>query len=117
MASIGKPASGVNRRAEAPPRSLGRRKGDTDMETRRRIAAWIRYEIRSRARGGVEFSQREFAALLDLSHTYINRILSEEQTAGVELILALNRRLGMDFHKFLNRDPPEEFFKQGSEKP
>lgn len=118
MASIGRPASGVKKhQGAAPTQSLGRRKGETDLETRARIAAWIRYEMRARARGSEDFSQREFASLVGVSHTYINRVLSEVQTAGMELLLALNRKLGIDLNKLCNRDPPEEFFKQGSEKP
>lgn len=113
LASIGKSAGGVKKHQDAtPPRSLGRRKGETDMTTRKRIAAWVRYEIRHRDGS----SQREFAHLLDLSHTYINRILSEEQTAGMELLIAMHRKLGVSADKLLDRDPPEEFFQQDSEK-
>jgi transcriptional regulator with XRE-family HTH domain len=81
--------------AAMPPRSR------IDLTTRRRIAAWIRVEMEDR---GVA-SAREFARTIGVSAPYLSRILSGDQTPGLELVLRLTRKLGLSADRLLNEEP------------
>lgn len=99
----------------AAPKHRGRRKGETDLEARRRIAAWMRYEMRHQTTLGQVRSIRQFAALLDLSHPHVARVLAGKATAGVEVLIALHR-LGHEGNKLVDENPPPEFFQVGAER-
>lgn len=77
-------------------------RGIIDQETRDRIRAWISYEMKRR---DIE-SIREFAEKLGVNHAYLSRIISGQQTAGLELVLRMHRKLHMSADVILDDDPP-----------
>jgi plasmid maintenance system antidote protein VapI len=84
----------------SPASRIGR--GEVDQETRERIRKWIVYEMKRRQIDSI----REMAGKLDVSHSFLARILNGDQSAGLEMVLRLNRRLHIDAQVLLNEDPP-----------
>lgn len=93
-----------------------RRTAAVDQETRDRLAAWLRHEIKRRAISGESPSQRQIAEKLGLSHAYLSRILTGVQTAGLEVLIRLHRVFHVDANVLLDDDPPSDFFRPGSER-
>jgi transcriptional regulator with XRE-family HTH domain len=81
-----------------------RGRGPVDQVTRDRVRAWIRYEMDRRQ----ITSARDMARKIGVNHAYLSIVLNGTGTAGLELVLRLNRKLHMSLDAMLNDDPPKE---------
>ena len=82
------------------------RREDIDLRTRQRIAAKLRY---LRWEGGFQ-SDAAMARELGISRGALNRCLKGERTAGLDILLAVRRRLHVSIDWMVDRDPPAEWF-------
>lgn len=76
-------------------------RGTVDQVTRDRIRAWIVHEMKRRQIGSI----RELAEMIEVNHAYLSRVIAGEQTAGLELVLRLNRKLHISIDAMVNSEP------------
>ncbi len=81
---------------------MGATADQQDLETRERIRAWVLYEMKKRQID----SLRQMARLITVSHTYLQRIVSREQKAGLEFVLRMHRKLHISLDTICDQDPP-----------
>jgi transcriptional regulator with XRE-family HTH domain len=79
-----------------------RGRGSIDQQTRDRIQKWIRYEMQKRQIDSI----RELARKIGVSHAYLSLVVNGQSTAGLELVLRLNRRLHISIDAMVNDEPP-----------
>lgn len=77
-------------------------RGTVDQVIRDRIRAWIQYEMTRRQIGSI----RELAEMIDVNHAYLSRVIAGNQTAGLELVLRLHRKLHISADAMFDSDPP-----------
>jgi transcriptional regulator with XRE-family HTH domain len=81
-------------------------RGTIDEETRRRVVAWLRREREEQGFASI----RKLARRLEVSHSYLARVLGGAQAPGLDLVLRLTRIFGLSADRVLNEDPPRRYF-------
>ena len=80
-----------------------RGRGIIDQATRDRIRRWIEYEMKKRQIDSI----REMARRVGVSHAYLSLIVNGQSTAGLELVIRLNRKLHVSIDAMVNDEPPK----------
>lgn len=78
-----------------------RDKEPLDEDTRRRIAAWVRYK-----KTDLRKNQKELAALADVEPATISRLLNYGGPIGLPVFVKLTRNLRLNADDVLNKPPP-----------
>jgi plasmid maintenance system antidote protein VapI len=82
-----------------------RGKGQVDLPTRRRIAAHVRRRFAALQAADPEYTQLDLARELGVQPSTVSRLLADKAAIGLDLVLAINRRLRIDADVLLNSDP------------
>lgn len=77
-----------------------------DVKTRLRIAAYLRMKLRELA----PMNQRALAEILGINEGALGRVLKYSTPVGLDLVLAIHRKLHVDANRLLDVDPAKEFF-------
>jgi transcriptional regulator with XRE-family HTH domain len=72
------------------------------MATRERIRAWLAFYKRSRG-----WTNERLADELEMREPTITNVLNGSRTAGLDLVIAMHRKLHRSTDDLLDIDPPE----------
>lgn len=80
------------------------KRDSTDLKTRMRIAAWLRYEMET-----LEISQAQLAKKIGVGPGALSRAL-KGGAIGLDLVIGVNRGLSFSANRLLNDDPPGKYW-------
>ncbi|HYD39545.1 MAG TPA: helix-turn-helix transcriptional regulator [Anaeromyxobacter sp.] len=89
-----------------PPRE------NVDAPTRERIRAWLWHYKRTR-----DWTNQQLADALAMKNPTITNVLNGKRTAGLDLVIAMHRRLHRSADDLLDVDPPAEPRRAGPRSP
>lgn len=81
-----------------------------DCRTRQRVAGWLRYKMDT-----LGLTPTQAAKTLDVDLAGLSRVLRFGGPIGLNLVVAIHRKLHLDANQLLDFDPPEKYLRPPEE--